>query len=210
VIQSTQMSSLSHYPHPYPIFSFTYPAPLHPSESFLPPSTFSVWTLVQSPILLHLNPLPSIANHQMNPHFAFSAIFALGLRGIANKSKLPYGPINSPGVTRETLIKLPTSLESATAQFKRKESLAREVMGDYFVDHFAGTREHELEVFRRAVTDWEGGFSSSPFLLLHSLLPFLLVLFFGSCILASSALGHPSSISSSRPNRFFPSQRIWG
>ena len=95
----------------------------------------------------------------MNPHFAFSAIFALGLRGIANKSKLPYGPINSPGVTRDTLIKLPTSLESATAQFKRKESLAREVMGDYFVDHFAGTREHELEVFRRAVTDWEGGFS---------------------------------------------------
>jgi glutamine synthetase len=99
----------------------------------------------------------------MNPHFAFSAIFALGLRGIANKSKLPYGPINSPGVTRETLIKLPTSLESATAQFKRKESLAREVMGDYFVDHFAGTREHELEVFRRAVTDWEGGSCFFPF-----------------------------------------------
>lgn len=93
----------------------------------------------------------------MNPHFAFSAIFALGLRGIANKTKLPYGPIGSPGVTRDTLIKLPTSLESATAQFKREDSLAREVMGDYFVDHFAGTREHELEVFRRAVTDWEGG-----------------------------------------------------
>jgi len=92
----------------------------------------------------------------MNPHYAFSAIFALGLRGIAKKSKLPYGPIGSPGVTRDTLIKLPTSLESATAQFKRPESLAREVMGDYFVDHFAGTREHELEVFRKAVTDWEG------------------------------------------------------
>jgi hypothetical protein len=139
----------------------------------------------------------------MNPHFAFSAIFALGLRGIANKSKLPYGPINSPGVTRETLIKLPTSLESATAQFKRKESLAREVMGDYFVDHFAGTREHELEVFRRAVTDWEGG---SSFCFLPSFIFLLpLALLFGSCILASSLLGHPSSISS-RPNRFFPSQ----
>jgi hypothetical protein len=152
------------------------------------------------------SPLAPLAKHQMNPHFAFSAIFALGLRGIANKSKLPYGPINSPGVTRETLIKLPTSLESATAQFKRKDSLAREVMGDYFVDHFAGTREHELEVFRRAVTDWEGGFSSSSFLLLHSLLPLV------PCppprpILASSGLGHPSS-TSSRPNRFFPSQRI--
>lgn len=102
--------------------------------------------------------LASLADSQMNPHYAFSAIFALGLRGIAEKSKLPYGPIGSPGVTRDTLIKLPTSLESATAQFKRPESLAREVMGDYFVDHFAGTREHELEVFRKAVTDWEGGF----------------------------------------------------
>lgn len=108
----------------------------------------------------------------MNPHFAFSAIFALGLRGIANKTKLPYGPIGSPGVTRDTLIKLPTSLESATEQFKRKDSLAREVMGDYFVDHFAGTREHELEVFRRAVTDWEGESSSPSFLLL---LPFLYI-----------------------------------
>lgn len=93
----------------------------------------------------------------MNPHYAFSAIFALGLRGIERKLTLPYGPLQSPGVTRDTLIKLPTSLESATATFKRKDSIAREVMGDYFVDHFAGTREHELEVFRRAVTDWEGG-----------------------------------------------------
>ena len=132
------------------------------------------------------SPLASLANHQMNPHFAFSAIFALGLRGIANKSKLPYGPINSPGVTRETLIKLPTSLESATAQFKRKDSLAREVMGDYFVDHFAGTREHELEVFRRAVTDWEGG---SSFFLLSSFI-FLIFLLLLPLFLLSSSTGH--------------------
>lgn len=92
----------------------------------------------------------------MNPYYAFSAIFALGLRGIEQKLSLPYGPLQSPGVTRDTLIKLPTSLESATETFKRKDSVAREIMGDYFVDHFAGTREHELEVFRRAVTDWEG------------------------------------------------------
>jgi hypothetical protein len=199
-----------------------HPSPTLPSTTFAPPSTQDLsstlipfiplaYTFNPSSLLLHLCHFPSApANHQMNPHFAFSAIFALGLRGIANKSKLPYGPINSPGVTRETLIKLPTSLESATAQFKRKESLAREVMGDYFVDHFAGTREHELEVFRRAVTDWEGkSFSFFPCLPLHPLLP--LVPCPPPCpILAASALGHPSSISSSRPTRFFPSQRIWG
>jgi len=139
----------------------------------------------------------------MNPHFAFSAIFALGLRGIANKSKLPYGPINSPGVTRETLIKLPTSLESATAQFKRKESLAREVMGDYFVDHFAGTREHELEVFRRAVTDWEGwSFSYLPFTSSLPLLQYLLLI--SLCMLVTSL----SCLLSSRPDHFFSCLRV--
>lgn len=103
----------------------------------------------------------------MNPYYAFSAIFALGLRGIEQKIALPYGPLQSPGVTRDTLIKLPISLESATETFKRKESVAREVMGDYFVDHFAGTREHELEVFRRAVTDWEGELSVHFIVALH-------------------------------------------
>lgn len=78
------------------------------------------------------------------------------MRGIEKQLALPYGPIGSPGVTRETLIKLPTSLESATATFKAKGSVAREIMGDYFVDHYAGTREHEIEMHRRAVTNWEG------------------------------------------------------
>lgn len=90
-----------------------------------------------------------------------SAIFGLGLRGIANKTALPYGPIGSPGVTRDTLVKLPLSLEAATATFKREGSLAREVFGDYMVDHFAGTREHEIDLHRRAVTSWEGEPSSS-------------------------------------------------
>jgi hypothetical protein len=30
------------------------------------------------------------------------------------------------------------------------------VLGDYFVDHVAGAKEHELDVHRRAVTNWEG------------------------------------------------------
>ena len=92
----------------------------------------------------------------MNTHYAIAAIYALGLRGIANKTPVPYGPYGQPGSTYAELPKLPTSLESATALFKRKDSLAREVFGDYFVDHYAGTREHEVECHRRAVTAWEG------------------------------------------------------
>jgi glutamine synthetase len=78
----------------------------------------------------------------MNPYFAMAAIFGLGLRGMEQKLKLPYGPIDAPDVTRDT--------------FKREGSVAREVFGDYFVDHFAGTREHELAEHRKAVTSWEG------------------------------------------------------
>ena len=94
----------------------------------------------------------------MNPYYAFSAIFALGLRGIKRKLELPFGPIGSDGVTRDTLPKLPTSLRAATEQFKRENSVAREVFGDMFVDHFAGTREHELHLHEKAVTSWEGEF----------------------------------------------------
>lgn len=92
----------------------------------------------------------------MNPYFAMSAIFALGLRGIEQKRALPYGPIGSPGVSRDTVKHLPTSLDSATEAFMKKDSLAREVFGNFFVDHYGGTREHEVELHKKAVTDWEG------------------------------------------------------
>ena len=94
----------------------------------------------------------------MNTHYAIASIYGLGLRGIEKKMKLPYGPMGSPGVTRDTIVHLPTSLEAATQQFKAKESIAREVFGDFFVDHYGGTREHELELNRKAVTDWESEF----------------------------------------------------
>ncbi|OXG23341.1 glutamine synthetase [Cryptococcus neoformans Tu401-1] len=91
----------------------------------------------------------------MNPYFAMSAIFALGLRGIEQKRALPYGPIGSPGVSRDTVKHLPTSLDNATEAFMKKDSLAREVFGNFFVDHYGGTREHEVELHKKAVTDWE-------------------------------------------------------
>lgn len=96
-----------------------------------------------------------IPGADMNTHYAMAAIYGLGLRGIEEKMKLPYGPMGSPGVTRDTIVHLPTSLEKATEAFMAKDSVARKVFGDYFVDHYGGTREHELELNRRAVTDWE-------------------------------------------------------
>ena len=50
---------------------------------------------------------------------------------------------------------LPKTLSAATERFMRKSSIARELFGDDFVDHFGGTREHELREFEEAITDWE-------------------------------------------------------
>ena len=54
---------------------------------------------------------------------------------------------------------LPQSLEAATERMLRPESVAREVFGDAFVDHFGGTRQHEVRLWNEAVTNWEGSSS---------------------------------------------------
>jgi glutamine synthetase len=53
---------------------------------------------------------------------------------------------------------LPVSLESATERMMHPDSVAREdsVFGNDFVDHFGGTRQHEIRVWNEAVTNWEG------------------------------------------------------
>jgi glutamine synthetase len=53
---------------------------------------------------------------------------------------------------------LPTSLEAATLRMMAPESIARQdgVLGNDLVDHFGGTREHEVKLWNEAVTAWEG------------------------------------------------------
>ncbi|KAE9409456.1 glutamine synthetase/guanido kinase [Gymnopus androsaceus JB14] len=96
----------------------------------------------------------------MNPYFAISAIFLLGLRGIEKKIKLSTPPMSqlTPEDKKNGTIKmLPTSLEAATERMMRPESIAREkgMFGDVFVEHYGGTREHEVKVWNEAVTNWE-------------------------------------------------------
>jgi glutamine synthetase len=99
----------------------------------------------------------------MNPYFALSAIFLLGLRGIEKQLALPGPPIShfSPEDRKTGKVKmLPTSLEAATLRMMRPESIAREerMFGDEFVEHFGGTREHEVKLWNQAVTSWEGSY----------------------------------------------------
>ncbi|TFK30265.1 glutamine synthetase/guanido kinase [Coprinopsis marcescibilis] len=109
-------------------------------------------------------PLPAtrfevrVPGADMNPYFALSAVFLLGLRGIEKKLPLTGLPISK--LTPEDKLTgkvqmLPLTLEKATARMMRPESIAREVFGDDFVDHFGGTREHEVRLWNEAVTNWE-------------------------------------------------------
>lgn len=92
----------------------------------------------------------------LNAQYAFAAVFALGLHGIKEKLELPFAPMDtSKSIKEQDLIYLPTSLEAATQRFMAKESLARKVLGDTLVDHFGGTRLHEVQLFNQTVTSWE-------------------------------------------------------
>jgi glutamine synthetase len=102
----------------------------------------------------------------VNPYFALSAIFLLGLRGIEKKLSLPGPPISQYGEPgsgkkdKSKVAKLAASLEQATQLFMREGSVAREVFGDDFVEHFGGTREHEVKLWNEAVTNWEREYNS--------------------------------------------------
>lgn len=92
-----------------------------------------------------------------NPHLVLSAILALGWRGVEKKLEIPVPPLSKGeevGGKSDQGQRLAKSLKEATTQMARKDSVAREVFGDEFVEHYCGTREHECRLWDEAVTDW--------------------------------------------------------
>jgi glutamine synthetase len=92
-----------------------------------------------------------------NAHLVLAAILALGYRGIEKKMEIPIPPLGKgedTGGSADKGQRLARNLKEATERFARQGSVAREVFGDEFVEHFAGTREHEIRLWEEAVTDW--------------------------------------------------------
>jgi glutamine synthetase len=87
----------------------------------------------------------------INPYLAMAASLAAGLEGI--RRNLKPGPPSVDGYNAAAK-PLPRSLAEATALFKMS-AVARDWLGDAFVDHYAATREWEVRQFDKAVTDWE-------------------------------------------------------
>jgi glutamine synthetase len=85
-----------------------------------------------------------------NPYLIIAASVAAGLYGIAHR--LEPGAARVPGVAGDR--RLPRTLAEAT-QRMAESALARELLGEAFVEHFVQTRRWELRRFESAVTDWE-------------------------------------------------------
>lgn len=95
-----------------------------------------------------------IPGADLHPHFALSVIIAAGWRGVQKKLEIAVPPMSArkPGDLRPEL--LPNTLELALERFSAPESIAREILDSEFVDFFTATRQHELGLWREAVTDW--------------------------------------------------------
>jgi glutamine synthetase len=90
----------------------------------------------------------------INPYLAMAAVIAAGLHGIERNLKLTTPPITGTNVGGENVPPAPRTLIETTRIF-RASRIARDFLGDTFVDHYAATREWEWRQWLDAVTDWE-------------------------------------------------------
>jgi glutamine synthetase len=90
----------------------------------------------------------------VNPYLAMAAVIAAGMHGVEKGLKLTAAPITGTNAGAEDVPRAPRSLIRATQNFKASD-IARDWLGDTFVDHFAATREWEHRQWQDAVTDWE-------------------------------------------------------
>ena len=89
----------------------------------------------------------------VNPYLAMAAALASGLYGINNKLSLQ-PPTTGNGYADRSHGTLPATLAEATAKMKQS-TIAAEILGEPFVQHFVETREWEWKQHLKAVTDWE-------------------------------------------------------
>jgi glutamine synthetase len=90
----------------------------------------------------------------INPYLAMAAVVAAGIYGVEKGLKLTAAPITGTNLGAENVQRAPRTLIETTRNF-RNSSVARDFLGDTFVEHFAATREWEWRQWLDGVTDWE-------------------------------------------------------
>jgi len=88
----------------------------------------------------------------MNPYVGMAASLAAGLWGIEHRVE-PDEPV-SGNAYRADAAPLPRNLRDAVTLLDRS-SVARDLLGEEFVDHYLRTRTWEVRQYERAVTNWE-------------------------------------------------------
>jgi glutamine synthetase len=95
-----------------------------------------------------------IPGSDTNPYLAIAAALASGLYGIKNKLKLDIVPTVGNGYQNKADGSLHTNLFDATTAMQNS-SVAKELFGDGFVQHFTQTRLWEHRQYAKSVSDWE-------------------------------------------------------
>ena len=90
----------------------------------------------------------------VNPYLAMAAVIAAGLDGVEKGLKLTSLPITGVNQGAEDMVTVPRTLIDATRLFQQS-AVARDWLGDVFVDHFSATRDWEWRQWLDSVTDWE-------------------------------------------------------
>ena len=90
----------------------------------------------------------------MNPYVAMATSVAAGLHGLRERLELPEPTVGNAYAGNAGGLALPRDLGEAVERL-RESRVARESLGDAFVEHYARTREWEWRKYQRAVTDWE-------------------------------------------------------
>jgi len=89
----------------------------------------------------------------INPYIAMATCIAAGMHGIEHAIEPP-APSAGDATTPDGVAMLPRSLSEATERLAKSE-VAKQIIGEAFVDHYVRTREWEARQYARAVTSWE-------------------------------------------------------
>lgn len=95
-----------------------------------------------------------VVGSDVNPYLAIAACLASGLYGIENELPLSIQSTIGNGYDNKKDGVLPTNLKEATDAM-RNSTLAADLFGKPFVDHFCESRDWEWRSFSREVTNWE-------------------------------------------------------
>ncbi|HCU95984.1 MAG TPA: glutamine synthetase [Actinobacteria bacterium] len=88
-----------------------------------------------------------------NPYIAIAACLAGGLHGIEQKIE-PSKAYEGDAYATDQLESVPQSLEEAVGLLERSE-VAREMLGEDFVQHYVLMKRFEVEKYRQQVSEWE-------------------------------------------------------